>query len=129
MKNLSLAEIENYLVRHPRSNGITSQTITKIMEALYLNVKTVPAIDPEHHLPHTAYTVFTTDGDGLRFASGWTLRDAIHLPDYMGMILPDSGLSAPSDHNRHPETYLVSRTEPPISFSHPGNQEIGRAHV
>ena len=79
MKNLSLAEIENYLVRHPRSNGITSQTITKIMEALYLNVKTVPAIDPEHHLPHTAYTVFTTDGDGLRFASGWTLRDAIHL--------------------------------------------------
>ena len=33
------------------------------MGALYLNVKTVPAIDPEHHHPHTAYTVFTTSTD------------------------------------------------------------------
>lgn len=49
------------------------------MEALYLNVKTVPAIDPEHHHPHTAYTVFTTGTDELRIASGWTLRDAIQL--------------------------------------------------
>jgi hypothetical protein len=49
------------------------------MEALYLNVKTVPAIDPESHLPHTAYTVFTTDGMTFRAASGWTLRDAIQL--------------------------------------------------
>lgn len=44
-----------------------------------LNVKTVLAFDVESLSPHMAYTVYTCDGNALRVASGWTLRDAIEL--------------------------------------------------
>lgn len=44
---------------------------------IYLNVKKVPAFDTETMMCHTAYTVFSTDGNALFVASGWTLQDAI----------------------------------------------------
>ena len=43
---------------------------------IYLNVKLVPAFDTETMMCHTAYTVFSTHGDTLSGASGWTLQDA-----------------------------------------------------
>jgi hypothetical protein len=45
----------------------------------YLNVKTVPALEPVTHQAHTAYTVYLQEGNTLNSASGWTLRDAIEL--------------------------------------------------
>ena len=46
---------------------------------IYLNVKTVPALEPVTHEMHTAYTVYLLQGDMLQLASGWTLQDAIEL--------------------------------------------------
>ena len=46
---------------------------------IYLNVKTVPAVEPETLEAHTAYTVYIPYGDTLLLASGWTLQDAIEL--------------------------------------------------
>ena len=46
---------------------------------IYLNVKKVPAFDTEKMMYHTAYTVFSTDGNALSGASGWTLKDAINF--------------------------------------------------
>ena len=48
-------------------------------EIIYLDVKTVPAFDAESKIPHTAYTVFRLQGDGIALASAWTLRDAVRL--------------------------------------------------
>ena len=47
------------------------------MGKVRLRVQTVPALDPVTHQEHTAYTAIASDGDHLRLASGWTLRDAI----------------------------------------------------
>ena len=47
--------------------------------SVYLNVKTVPALEPITHEEHTAYTVYIPHGNILKFASGWTLQDAIEL--------------------------------------------------
>ena len=47
------------------------------MEKLRLSVQTVPALDPVTHKEHTAYSVILRDGDIVRCAPGWTLRDAI----------------------------------------------------
>jgi hypothetical protein len=44
---------------------------------IYLNVKTVPALDTEKFSEHTAYTVYMHKGKDLLYASGWTLKDAI----------------------------------------------------
>lgn len=46
---------------------------------IYLKVKTVPAFDFVRLCPHTAYTVSSHEGNTLRLASGWTLKDAIEL--------------------------------------------------
>ena len=48
-------------------------------EIIYLDVKTVPAFDAESKVPHTAYTVFRLQGDGIDLASAWTLRDSVRL--------------------------------------------------
>jgi len=48
-------------------------------ENIYLNVKTVPALEPITMMPHTAYSVYRHSGDTLLYASGWTLQDAIDL--------------------------------------------------
>ena len=49
------------------------------MEKVRLRVQTVPASDPVTLKEHIAYNVIAQDGDGdcIRFAPGWTLRDAI----------------------------------------------------
>ena len=49
---------------------------------IFLNVKTVPAFDPIKLCPHTAYTVYQHKDNGLQFASGWTLQDAIEYFAY-----------------------------------------------
>lgn len=46
---------------------------------VYLNVKTIPAVEPVTHEAHTAYTVYTLHNNNLKIASGWTLQDAIEL--------------------------------------------------
>lgn len=46
---------------------------------VYLNVKTVPAVAPATFETHTAYTVYSQEGDSFNSASGWTLQDAIEL--------------------------------------------------
>lgn len=48
-------------------------------EIIYLDVKTVPAFDPETKMPHTAYTVSFQKGEETALASAWTLRDAVRL--------------------------------------------------
>lgn len=49
------------------------------MEKVRLRVQTVPALDPVTLKEHIAYNVIAQDGDGdcIRLAPGWTLRDAI----------------------------------------------------
>ena len=47
------------------------------MGKVRLRVQTVPALDPVTHWEHTAYSVILQDGGELKFASAWTLRDAI----------------------------------------------------
>lgn len=46
---------------------------------IYLNVKTVPAFDPVTHMPHTAYTIFSGQGEISQIMSGWTLQDAVRF--------------------------------------------------
>ncbi len=54
--------------------------IMESREIIFLDVKTVPAFDTEIKMPHTAYTVSClNESAGITVASGWTLRDAIHL--------------------------------------------------
>ena len=48
-------------------------------EFIYLNVKTVPAFDTASLCDHTAYMVYDQHEQVLRFASGWTLKDAVEL--------------------------------------------------
>ena len=48
-------------------------------EFIYLSVKTVPAFDTISLCDHTAYMVYDQHEQRLRFASGWTLRDAVEL--------------------------------------------------
>jgi len=48
-------------------------------EIIYLDVKTVPAFDPETKMPHTAYTVSCRKEMKTAIASAWTLRDAVRL--------------------------------------------------
>lgn len=48
-------------------------------EFIYLNVKTVPAFDTAVLCDHTAYMVYDHHGQMLRYASGWTLKDAVEL--------------------------------------------------
>lgn len=50
------------------------------MDCVRLNVKTVPAFDPETNQENTAYTVYRlTDEDALQYAAGWSLKDAIGI--------------------------------------------------
>ena len=46
---------------------------------IFLNVKTVPAFDPETLSPHTAYTVYICCDAVYKSASAWTLQDAIEM--------------------------------------------------
>ena len=48
-----------------------------VLDMVRLMVQTVPATDPDTQQEHTAYTVIDKNGDSLRIAPGWTLRDAI----------------------------------------------------
>ena len=51
-----------------------------VMDKVRIRVKTVPALDPADNKEHTSYTVsLSGNGDGLCFAAGWTLRDAIDI--------------------------------------------------
>ena len=57
----------------------TKHLIMENADFIYLNVKTVPALDPVTHETHTAYTVSVPFRNTLRVASGWTLQGAIEL--------------------------------------------------
>lgn len=48
-------------------------------EIIHLNVKTVPALDSETMIPHTAYTVYCLRKGVQAIASAWTLKDAVQL--------------------------------------------------
>lgn len=57
----------------------TKHLIMENADFIYLNVKTVPALDPVTHETHIAYTVSVPFRNTLRVASGWTLQGAIEL--------------------------------------------------
>ena len=57
----------------------TKHLIMENADFIYLNVKTVPALDPVTHETHTAYTVSVPFRNTLQVASGWTLQGAIEL--------------------------------------------------
>ena len=57
----------------------TKHLIMGNADFIYLNVKTVPALDPVTHETHTAYTVSVPFRNTLQVASGWTLQEAIEL--------------------------------------------------
>jgi len=49
------------------------------MDSVFLNVKTVRALEPVTYAPHTAYTVYAEAEGAIALASAWTLSDAISL--------------------------------------------------